>query len=72
MPPLGPIKRGDLLRHLGQLGFSDPLYSGGHAYMKGRGRKVRIPNPHRGDISEDLLRRILRQANIGREEWEKL
>jgi hypothetical protein len=31
-----------------------------------------IPNPHRGDIGRDLLARILRQAGISREEWEKL
>ena len=57
---------------MGQLGFSDPIYSGGHAFMKGRGRKVRIPNPHQGDISEDLLRRILTQAGIEKAEWESL
>jgi hypothetical protein len=28
-----------------------------------------IPNPHRGDISIDLLARILKQAGITREEW---
>ena len=28
-----------------------------------------IPNPHQGDISRDLLRRLLRQAGISREEW---
>jgi predicted RNA binding protein YcfA (HicA-like mRNA interferase family) len=30
-----------------------------------------IPNPHKGDISKDLLSRILKQANISREDWEK-
>ena len=29
-------------------------------------------NPHRGDISKELLARILRRARISREEWEKL
>ncbi|WP_321507617.1 hypothetical protein [uncultured Methanoregula sp.] len=28
-----------------------------------------IPNPHRTEISVDLLVRILRQARISREEW---
>lgn len=40
--------------------------------MKGRGRKLRIPNPHAEDISRGLLVRILRQAGIDREEWEAL
>ena len=28
-----------------------------------------IPNPHQGDISVGLLRRILQQANVSKEEW---
>jgi predicted RNA binding protein YcfA (HicA-like mRNA interferase family) len=32
--------------------------------------KVRIPNPHRGgDISDSLLKEILRQAEISTENW---
>jgi hypothetical protein len=31
--------------------------------------RLRIPNPHGSDISVDLLKRILRQAEISREEW---
>lgn len=34
--------------------------------------KLTIPNPHKADISVGLLSRILRQANISREEWEAL
>ncbi len=33
---------------------------------------LRLPNPHRGDIGMELLSRILRQARIDRETWEKL
>jgi len=32
--------------------------------------KLPIPNPHKGDITMELLARILRQAGISREEWE--
>jgi len=32
---------------------------------------LRIPNPHQSDIGKDLLARILRQAGIDRETWEK-
>ena len=28
-----------------------------------------IPNPHRSEISSDLIVRIIRQAGISREEW---
>ncbi len=31
-----------------------------------------IPNPHRGDIGLDLLALVLRQAGIGRKEWERV
>jgi hypothetical protein len=31
--------------------------------------KVRIPNPHRQDISVALQREILRQAGISESEW---
>ncbi len=30
---------------------------------------VTIPNPHEGDIRQDLLRRILKQAGISRSMW---
>ena len=39
--------------------------------IKGRTR-VRLPNPHQGDISRELLTRILWQAGIDRSEWEQL
>ena len=31
--------------------------------------KVRIPNPHGNDIGVDLLSKVLREAEISREEW---
>jgi len=33
---------------------------------------LRIPNPHQKDIGKELLARILKQAEIEREVWEKL
>lgn len=34
--------------------------------------KIRIPNPHKGeDVSDSLLREILRQAGIEKKDWEK-
>jgi predicted RNA binding protein YcfA (HicA-like mRNA interferase family) len=72
MPAVGPIKRRELISYLRALGFEPPVSGGDHQYMKGRGRKLRIPNPHPQDIGRDLLVRILRQGGIGREEWEAL
>jgi ABC-type phosphate transport system substrate-binding protein len=34
--------------------------------------KVRIPNPHKGDISKHLVSEILRQAGIPVKEWNQL
>jgi hypothetical protein len=39
--------------------------------IKGELRLI-LPNLHQSEISRDLLARILRQANISREAWEKL
>jgi predicted RNA binding protein YcfA (HicA-like mRNA interferase family) len=72
MPAIGPIKRRELVAHLRDLGFEPPVSGGDHQYMRGRGRKLRIPNPHTEDISRGLLVRILRQAGIDRKEWEAL
>lgn len=72
MPAIGPIKRRDLIRYLLQLGFEGPFSGGKHQFMTRGKMTLRIPNPHEGDISQGLLMRILRQAGIVREEWERL
>lgn len=70
MPAWGPTKRRDLVAGLRRLGFSGPLSGGKHEFMV-RGQLVlTIPNPHRGDIRASLLAVVLRQAGIGRKEWE--
>ena len=72
MPPFGPIKRRDLIRNLRELGFEGPYSGGRHEFMVKGNLKLFIPNPHRGDIGRGLLSRILRQAGINRQEWERL
>jgi predicted RNA binding protein YcfA (HicA-like mRNA interferase family) len=72
MPHLGVIKRRDLIAGLHPLGFAGPFSGGNHQYMTRGTRKVRIPNPHQGDISLPLLRRILDQAGVSIEEWESV
>lgn len=72
MPKFGPIKRKDLIRYLRQLGFIG-LYSGGkHQFMVKEKLKVRIPNPHKSDIGENLLKQILKETGINRAKWEEL
>lgn len=72
MPRFGPISRDDLLRYLRRLGFEGPYSGGKHSFMIKGDITIRVPNPHQADISRDLLGRILRQAGVGREEWEQL
>jgi len=72
MPPFGPVKRKELLRYLQQLGFSGPYSGGKHQFMVKGNLSIHVPNPHQGDIGRDLLLRILRQAGISKEIWERL
>jgi hypothetical protein len=72
MPPIGPIKRLDLIRYLRQLGFSGPRPGSRHSFMQRGRQKVPIPNPHQSDISRVLLLEILRLAGISRDDWEQL
>ncbi len=72
MPPFKPLKRKELIKVLKDAGFEGPYAGGRHEFLiKGELRLI-LPNPHHSEISKDLLTRILRQANLTREEWEKL
>ncbi|QBQ53122.1 type II toxin-antitoxin system HicA family toxin [Nitrosococcus wardiae] len=72
MPVFGPIKRRELIYYLRQFGFEGPYSGGRHQFMIRGSVTIRIPNPHQGDIGKELLARILRQAQISKEEWKKL
>jgi len=70
MPLLTPVSRRELIERLKRLGFEGPYIGGRHEFMLKGDRRLILPNPHRGDISVDLLVRLLRQAGITRKEWE--
>lgn len=70
MPRVGPISRRDFIRCFRLLGFDGPYAGSRHQVMVRGDVHVPIPNPHEGDISRNLLVRILREAGIRREEWE--
>jgi predicted RNA binding protein YcfA (HicA-like mRNA interferase family) len=72
MPRFGPIARTDLIHYLRRLGFDGPYAGGKHQFMIKQELRLRIPNPHQADIGKQLLRALLRQADISVEEWEKL
>ncbi|MGC9397276.1 MAG: type II toxin-antitoxin system HicA family toxin [Anaerolineae bacterium] len=70
MPRLVPVSRRELIRRLVTLGFDGPYAGGRHEFLLRGDMRLILPNPHRGEISVDLLTRLLRQARITREEWE--
>ena len=72
MPRLGPIKRAELVRYLQILGFEGPYSGGKHQFMFRGMIRLRLPNPHRKDVGRELLSRILKQAGIDTDSWEKL
>jgi predicted RNA binding protein YcfA (HicA-like mRNA interferase family) len=72
MPPFGPISRRKLISALRKAGFAGPFTGSDHEIMVRGETRIRIPNPHQGDISRYLLAEILKQAGISRKEWERI
>jgi predicted RNA binding protein YcfA (HicA-like mRNA interferase family) len=72
MPSFGPVKRRDLIVCLRRLDFKGPYSGGRHEFMSKGNVTVVLPNPHQSDIGRELLARVLRQAGVSREEWERL
>jgi predicted RNA binding protein YcfA (HicA-like mRNA interferase family) len=66
------VSRKELIRKFRGLGFTGPFSGGKHQFMSRGRQKIRIPNPHVGDIGASLLKEILRQAGISSEDWDKL
>lgn len=69
MSKLTPVSWHELVRRLREPGFEGPYAGGRHPQMRRGDVTVIIPNPHEGDIGVGLLRRLLRQAGVSREEW---
>jgi predicted RNA binding protein YcfA (HicA-like mRNA interferase family) len=72
MPKITPISQRKLIIKLKKFGFSGPYQEGKHPYMVKEEISITIPNPHKADISKNLLSEILRQAGISPNKWNKL
>jgi len=72
VPTFGTIFRLNLIRALRSARWQGTYSGGNRQYMTLGTQRLIIPNAHGGDISRNLLGRLLVQANISREEWEKL
>ena len=51
------------------MGWEGPYPGGKHQHMVNGEIQLTIPNPHGGDIGPNLLKMILDEAEISREEW---
>ena len=71
MPPFGPVSRRELIAAFRRLGFSGPHQGGRHQFMQRGTVTVIIPNPHGSDVSTGMVGRLLREAGISRQEWER-
>ena len=67
---LSPVSRQDLIRRLRSLGWGGPFAGTKHQHMVKGDIQLTIPNPHgRKDIGVNLLKMLLHEAEIPRDEW---
>ena len=66
-----PIKHREMLRRLRAFGWNGPHHRGKHPFMMREDLRLTIPNPHQGDVNWSLMKRILRNAQISAEDWDK-
>jgi len=66
------ISRRELIKNFRKLGFEGPYSGSKHEFMKKGHLKIRIPSPHKGNISAGLVNEILKQARISKNIWNKL
>lgn len=73
MPKLSPINAKDLIKILEKLGFEVIHQKGSHARLEHNdGRKTTIPIHSGEKVGVGLLRKIMRDTNISRNEFERL
>lgn len=73
MPKLSPIRGKNLVSILEKLDFEKVHQRGSHVRMKHPdGRKTSVPLHSGEKVGVGLLRKILRDANISRNEFDKL
>ena len=71
MSRLSPVSWQELVKRLRRFGFVGPASGGKHPVMRKGDLSLVIPNPHRRQVSVDLLSRLLRQAGISHDDWLK-
>ena len=74
MSKLQPLKPEEVIRKLRKLGFIGPITGRKHLRMVHPERKKVVPIPmHKGkDVSIGLIREIINEVGISRDEWLQL
>lgn len=67
-----PVSRPDLIKRLRALGWHGPIPGTKHQHMVKGNVQLTIPNPHGGEIGVNLLKILLKEAGISRDEWIRL
>ena len=71
MPKLPVLKPRQVMAALEKAGFHQVRQKGSHVQLKRGNLLVTVPN-HAGDLNPNVLKSILRQAQMGAEEFESL
>jgi len=71
MAKLSLISFKELVKKLKKYGFQGPYSVGKHLYMIKENIRLTMPNPHKKDISVDLILKILKHARISKDDWAK-
>jgi predicted RNA binding protein YcfA (HicA-like mRNA interferase family) len=66
---LTPVSRPDLIKRLRALGWEGPISGTKHQHMVKGNLQLTIPNPHGSEIGINLLKILLKEAEISRDEW---
>ena len=70
MPELTPLKSREVTQKLRELGFEEPFPGGRHSRMVNLETGQIVPIPiHSKEVSRGLIREIIWQAGISRDEW---
>lgn len=68
---LSPVKRGNMIARLKRLGFEGPFSGGKHQFLVKGTVRLTLPNPHASELGPFLLARILQQAGVALDEWNR-
>lgn len=59
----------EMVRKFHGLGYRGPLSREKHLIVVRGDDVIHIPNPHRGNLSKQLIAEMLRRAGISRDDW---